>query len=84
VDEAAFAAAIRDGRIAVAALDVRDPEPPAMGDTLAALPNVIATPHIAASSTEAVQELHRQAAQICLELLRDAGRLPAVAPSVRA
>lgn len=76
VDEVALAAAIADGRIAVAALDVRDPEPPdAARDVLTGLANVVQTPHIAASSQEAVLDLHREAAETCLELLRAGGRL---------
>ena len=78
VDEDALADALADGRIAAAALDVRDPEPPDPGrDRLTRLPNVLSTPHIAASSQEAADDLHRMAAEICLEMLRDAGRLPA-------
>ncbi len=77
VDERALLAALQDGRVAVAALDVRDPEPPdPASDGLAAHPNVLQTPHIAASSQEAVEDLHRMAAHICVDLLRDAGRLP--------
>ena len=34
-------------------------------------------PHIAASSQEATVDLHLQAAEISLDLLRAAGRLPA-------
>lgn len=78
VDEPALAAALTDGRIAFAALDVRDPEPPdPANDPLSGLPNVLDTPHVAASSQEAVVDLHLQAAEICLDLLRAAGRLPA-------
>ncbi len=76
VDEAALAAALADGRIAFAALDVRDPEPPgAIRDRLAGVRNVLETPHIGASSQEAVLDLHREAAETCLEMLRAAGRL---------
>jgi len=78
VDEAALAAALRDGRVALAALDVRDPEPPDRAHDPLALPNVIMTPHIAASSQEAAADLHTMAATICVEMLRDAGRLPPV------
>jgi D-3-phosphoglycerate dehydrogenase len=76
VDETALAAALADGRVAVAALDVRDPEPPTPGaDPLAGFDNLLLTPHIAASSQEAVLDLHRMAAEISLELLRAGGRL---------
>jgi D-3-phosphoglycerate dehydrogenase len=78
IDERALADALRDGRVAAAALDVRDPEPPdRASDPLAGLPNVIETPHIAASSQEAVDDLHAQAAEACADLLRAAGRLAA-------
>jgi D-3-phosphoglycerate dehydrogenase len=76
IDEAALAAAMRDGRVAAAALDVRDPEPPrGDADPLAGLPGLLVTPHIAASSQEAVRDLQEMAAGIVLELLRDGGRL---------
>lgn len=83
VDEMALAQALRDGRIAVAALDVRDPEPPAAGrDPLieqVAAGRLIVTPHVAASSREAVDDLHRMAAETVVELLRAGGRLGAAA-----
>ncbi len=80
VHEAALAAALRDGRVSVAALDVRDPEPPVAGqDPLidhVAAGRLIVTPHVAASSQEAVEDLHRKAAATVVELLRAAARLP--------
>ncbi len=79
IDETALAEALRDGRVAVAALDVRVTEPPPEQDPLAGLPNVIQTPHIAATSREASDDLHRLAAQYVLGLLEDAGRIPAAA-----
>src|SRR5581483_4105919 len=55
IDEPALRKAIDDGIVAAAALDVFETEPP--GDwSLAQLPQVVATPHIAASTEEA-QEL---------------------------
>lgn len=77
VDEDALAEALRDGRVAVAGLDVRATEPPPRADPLAGLANVIQTPHVAASSREAADDLHRLAATYVLGLLEDAGRIPA-------
>jgi D-3-phosphoglycerate dehydrogenase len=77
IDEEALAEALQDGRVAVAALDVRATEPPSQPDPLAGLANVIQTPHIAASSREAAEDLHRLAAQYVLGLLEDAGRISA-------
>ena len=51
VDEPALIAALRQKRIAGAALDVRSAEPPTAGE-LEAMPNVILTPHIAAFTAE--------------------------------
>jgi D-3-phosphoglycerate dehydrogenase len=53
VDEAALAAALNDGTIAGAALDVREQEPPVGPDALAALDQVVLTPHVAALTHEA-------------------------------
>jgi D-3-phosphoglycerate dehydrogenase len=53
MDEGALLAALRNGHLAGAALDVRETEPPAAGNGFAALENVILTPHIAAFTLEA-------------------------------
>ena len=57
VDETALIAALREGRIAAAGLDVLDQEPPEHDNPLLAMPNVIVTPHMAAESTR-LKKLH--------------------------
>ncbi len=53
VDEAALAAALRDGRLGGAALDVFEHEPLAGGSALAGAPRLLLTPHIAGLTREA-------------------------------
>jgi D-3-phosphoglycerate dehydrogenase len=56
VDEAALAQALHDGRLAGAALDVYTNEPLEEDSALREAPNLVLTPHLGASTTEA-QEL---------------------------
>lgn len=57
VDEDALAEALVSGRLAFAAVDVLDVEPPRKGSPLIGLPNCIVTPHIAWQSTDARRRL---------------------------
>ena len=70
VDEGAVADALADGRLAGAAFDVYADEPPA-GSPLLAAPNVVLTPHLAASTSEAQRDVSVQIAEQVVAALRD-------------
>jgi D-3-phosphoglycerate dehydrogenase len=63
VDEQALAAALKDGRLGGAALDVLSVEPPPADHPLRHAPNIILTPHLAFYSRESVIELQTKAAE---------------------
>ena len=82
IDEAALAEALKNGRLAGAALDVFVEEPP-KNSPLIGLPNVIATPHIAGSTAEAQEEVGTQVAVQVRDyltdgIIRNAVNLPAL------
>src|SRR5580693_7755501 len=62
VDEAALASALADGRVAGAALDVYATEP-CTDSPLFALPNVVVTPHLGASTHEAQEKAGTEVAR---------------------
>jgi D-3-phosphoglycerate dehydrogenase / 2-oxoglutarate reductase len=62
VDEDALASALADGRVAGAALDVYATEP-CTASPLFGLPNVVVTPHLGASTSEAQEKAGTQVAQ---------------------
>ena len=72
IDEAALAAALDSGQVAGAALDVYSAEPPALDHPLLGRPDVVHTPHLAASTSDAQIAVAAQATrQIVAALQRN-------------
>ncbi|NLT43003.1 MAG: dehydrogenase [Anaerolineae bacterium] len=74
VDQVALTAALQEGRLAGAALDVLEQEPPDPGDPLLALDNVILAPHAIAWTQEMMWDVTAEAIGHCLTLAR--GEVP--------
>jgi D-3-phosphoglycerate dehydrogenase / 2-oxoglutarate reductase len=70
VDTTALAAALESGRVAGAALDVMEREPPPPGDHLLSLPQVVLGSHNASNTIEASRRVHLQAIE---NLIRSLG-----------
>ena len=70
VDQSALAAALREGRIAAAGLDVTDPEPLPAGHELYGLKNCIVAPHIASATPQTRRVMAEMAGRNILAGLR--------------
>ncbi|WP_424937078.1 MULTISPECIES: C-terminal binding protein [Bacteria] len=69
IDEAALVAALHEGRIGAAALDVFEAEPLPADSALREAPNVLLSPHAAWYSAEALQDLPVHAAENLVRFL---------------
>lgn len=69
IDQAALLAAVREGRIAGAGLDVTDPEPPRPDDPVLHTPGVFVLPHIGSASYVARGGMTRVAVRNILAVL---------------
>jgi D-3-phosphoglycerate dehydrogenase len=69
IDEAALAEALVAGKVAGAAIDVFDPEPPPEGHPLVGHPQVLVTPHLGASTEEAQVSVAVEAAKLLTDFL---------------
>ena len=72
VDSTALAAALREGHIAGAGLDVFEQEPPDPSDPLFNLPNVVVTPHAATRTLEAFLDRRMHAARNLVAMMTGA------------
>jgi D-3-phosphoglycerate dehydrogenase len=87
VDEAALVKAIESGKVAGAALDVYEDEPPAKESKLLKLDKVIMTPHLGASTEEAQVNVAVDVANTVRDILlgrciKNAVNMPCVDPEV--
>ena len=84
VDEQALARALRDERLAGAALDVWETEPLAADNPLLKMDNVIATPHAAYFSSAAVAQVPRRCGEEVARVLAGQRPLNVVNPEIYA
>ncbi len=70
INDVDLAEALKSGQVVGAALDVYNEEPPQAGHPLIGLPNVIHTPHLAASTDEAQVAVAIEAAELIVAALQ--------------
>jgi D-3-phosphoglycerate dehydrogenase len=78
IDQDALREAMTSGKVAGAALDVFEKEPPSADDPLLAMENFIATPHIGGSTEEAQETVGVRIAEQIVEYLQNGAALHAV------
>jgi D-3-phosphoglycerate dehydrogenase len=87
VDEGALYEALKSGKLAGAALDVYESEPPSMDNPILSLENTVTTPHIGASTREAQISVGLTIAEEIINVskglpVRNAVNLPSLDPTV--
>jgi D-3-phosphoglycerate dehydrogenase / 2-oxoglutarate reductase len=82
IDQVALGQALSSGRLAGAALDVLEAEPPDPANPLLADDRVVITPHVAFYSEESLAELKRRAAEGIVAALAARGAVPLVGDGV--
>jgi D-3-phosphoglycerate dehydrogenase len=70
IDEEALIAALDAGKVAGAAIDVFDPEPPAADLPVVVHPKTVVTPHLGASTEEAQLAVAEEAARLLIDFFR--------------
>jgi glyoxylate reductase len=83
IDQGALTDALKEGRLAGAALDVLEKEPPDPDDPLLGLPNVFVTPHIGSATAETRRAMANLAVQNLLACLRGEACENVVNPEAR-
>jgi D-3-phosphoglycerate dehydrogenase len=80
VDYGALREALNEGRLAGAGLDVYEREPPDPADPLFTMPNVVCTPHVAAWTSDGIQNVGWHGARNLWAMISGEGRADIVNP----